>query len=229
MRKGDAARAPWPFRVDSVTGEHWGERNANMAYILRLFDALIAKGRKKYIAPRDALWHWIKTHQIPSPEEPAQSLWVDFHEDYDLEGNRNSWSPLELARYLIERKEALDPDWRADAEKLIQFALKNFSSARPGGVTVMGEQDDDHDPWGGACSKLGGVAAMFYAAGGGDAYKEIAYRNITWMMYFIDENGCPAQKADGVNPRHGGWQEDCYTDVVHNFVDALVALAGHPS
>jgi hypothetical protein len=195
-----------------------------MVYILRLFDALIENGHEKYQTPRDALWKWIKTYQIAAPEDAAKNLWVHFFEDYDLENNRNSWAPLETARYLIERKEKLDPDWKADAEKLIQFALKNFSTTRPGGVVLMGEQDDDKDPWGGGCSKLGGVAAMFYAAGGGEQYKEMAYRNLTWMTYFIDNDGCPCQKADNGRLRRGGWQEDCHTDVIHNFVDAIVAV-----
>lgn len=224
MRNGDAQQAPWPFRVDSVTGEHWGERNANMIFILRLFDALIEKGYTRYQTPRDALWTWIKTYQIPSPEAPEKNLWVAFFEDYDLDGNRVSWAPLETARYLIERKEQIDPNWKADAEQLIQFALKHFSSTRPGGVTLMGEQDDDKDPWGGACAKLGGVAAQFYAAGGGDQYKDMAYRNLNWMTYYIDRDGCPCQKAQDARIRRGGWQEDCHTDVLHNFVDALTAV-----
>ena len=224
QRPGDVLHSPWPFRADCITGETWGDRSGNMVFILRLFDSLIEQGHKRFQAPRAALWSWIKMYQIPAPDAPEANLWVSFFEDYDLESNRNSWTALEMARYLIERKEKLDPEWKATAEKLIQFSLKYFSSPRPGGVIVMGEQDDDTDPWGGACAKLGGVAAMFYAAGGGDHYKEMAYRNLTWMTYFIDNDGCPAQKADNKRLRRGGWQEDTHTDVVHNFMDAMAAV-----
>ncbi len=218
MRVGDATHSPWPFRVDSVTGEHWGERCGNTAY------TLIEKGEAQFQPPRAALWQWIKQYLMTTPETPPQCLWVQFFEDYDMDNNRNSWAPLEMARYLSERKEKLDPEWKSMAEQLIQFSLRNFSNTRPGGVTIMGEQDDDKDPWGGACSKLGGVAALFYAAGGGEAYKDIAFRNLNWMSYFIDNDGCPAQKAEATNTRRGGWQEDCHTDVVHNFVDAMTAV-----
>ena len=224
QRPGDALHSPWPFRVDYITGETWGERNGNMVYILRLFDALIEQGYPCFQTPRAALWHWIRTFQIPAPEDPDANLWVSFFEDYDLESNRNSWTSLEMARYLIECREKLDPEWKTLAEQLIQFALKHFSSSRPGGVTIMGEQDDDKDPWGGACSKLGGVAALFYAAGGGEKYREMAFRNLTWMTYFIDNDGCPAQKADNRRLCRGGWQEDTHTDVIHNFMDALCAM-----
>ncbi|MBI4556255.1 MAG: hypothetical protein HY706_01610 [Candidatus Hydrogenedentes bacterium] len=224
MRQGNATCAPWPFRVDSVTGRYWGERNGNMVFILRLFDELIAKGQAKYQPARDALWAWIRTYQIPAPDARDANLWIQFFEDYAVEDNRNSWAPLEMARYLIEKKEALDPNWKQNAEKLIQFALQYFSAQQPGGVTTMGEQDTDLKAWGGACSKLGGVAALFYAVGGGEPYKDMAYRNLTWMMYHIDQDGCPAHLTADPKQRRGGWQEDCHTDVVLNFVDAMAAV-----
>jgi hypothetical protein len=224
MRQGDAMHSPWPFRVDSVTGRSWGERSGNMVFPLRLFDELIAKGYPKYAGPRKALWTWIKTYQIPAPEGREANLWIQFFEDMTEEDNRNSWAPLEMARYLIEKKDALDPDWRRDAERLIEFGIKHFGATQPGGVTTMAEQDTDMRPWGGACSKLGGVAAMFYAAGGGERYREIAYRNLTWMMYHIDDDGCPAHLTGDAKLRRGGWQEDCHTDVIHNFMDAMVAV-----
>ncbi len=224
MREGDARHSPWPFRVDSVTGKSWGRRSGNMAFNLRLFDELIALGHPEFQAPRNALWAWIKTYQIPSAEGRSANLWVQFFEDQTAEDNRTSWAPLEMARYLIEKKEALDPDWKSAAERLIQFSLKHFSAPGPGGVTTMGEQDVDLQPWGGACSKLGGVAALFYAAGGGEKYRGIAYRNLTWMVYHIDKDGCPTERTgDGITLR-GGWQEDCHTDVIHNFIDAMQAV-----
>jgi hypothetical protein len=225
MRPADATRSPWPFRVDSIVGgEGRGQRSGNMVYILRLFDALIEKGHRRYVVPRNALWKWIKEYQFQTPDDPDKCLWVHFFEDYDMDNNRNSWAPLEMARYLIEKKEALDPDWKADAERLIQFAIRHFSANQSGGVITMGEQDYDKKPWGGACSKIGGVAALFYAAGGGEQYREMAFRNLNWMIYFIDNDGAPAQRADASNTTRGGWQEDCHTDVVHNFADAMTAV-----
>ena len=178
MRAGNASRSPWPFRVDAVTGTSWGERNGNMAFILRLFDALLAKGHDKYQEPRNDLWSWIKNYQIPAPDAGSENLWIQFFEDFAVEDNRNSWAPLEMARYLIEKRDTLDSDWYRDAEKLIQFSLTYFSVAKNGGVTLMCEQDTDMRPWGGACSKLGAVAALFYAAGGPERCREIAYRNL---------------------------------------------------
>lgn len=224
MREGNSSRAPWPFRVDAVSGKYWGERNGNMAFILRLFDGLTELGMNEFTLPRANLWKWIRDIQLKAPETKAESLWIQFFEDMTEEDNRNSWAPLEMARYFIEQKDKLDPEWKSMAKQCIDFAVKYFAITQPGGVTLMGEQDSDKRPWGGACSKLGGVAALFYAAGGGEEYREIALRNLNWVTYFIDTDGGPAAMCDLKEWRKGSWQEDCHTDVVHNFMDALNAV-----
>lgn len=224
MREGDSTRALWPFRVDAESGKYWGERNGNMVYILRLLDGLAEQGLDRYAEPGNKLWHWIRDVQLKAPETREKSHWIQFFEDMTEEDNRNSWAPLEMARYLIERKERLDPGWKAMAKQCLDFSLKYFAIPQPGGVTLMGEQDSDKRPWGGACSKLGGVAALFYAAGGGDEYREIALRNLNWVTYFVDTDGGPAAMCDLKEWKKGSWQEDCHTDVVHNFVDALNAV-----
>lgn len=226
MRKGDAWHAPWPFRVDFVTGAHWGERSSDMVFILRLFDKLIEHGHNEFASPRKQLWDWIINIQMRAPDTRQESMWVMFFEDKDKYDNRASWAPMEMARYLIEKKEALDSNWKQLAEKCIQFAVTHFTLKAPGGAMLMVEQDDDFGPWGGVCSKLGGVSALFYAAGGGEKYKEMALRNLNWMTYFVDDDGCPAAMYAAGKAGRGGWQEDAHTDKLHNYVDALVAAPG---
>lgn len=66
---------------------------------------------------------------------------------------------------------------------------------------------------------------MFYAAGGGEEYGELAFRNLTWMAYHIDDDGCPGEITGYFRRlRRGGWQTDCHCDVLHNFMDAFVAV-----
>lgn len=219
MQPGDATHSPWPFRVDYRTGEARGPVSADMAYILRLFDKLIASGYGEFQMPRDKLWTWIKTFQIPSAKKKGE-LWVQFFEDYDLPDNRNSWSPLNLARYLIERKESLDPDWKADAKTLIDFAAYNFTSVQAG-VPVCGEQDHDKNAWGGANSTYGAVLAMYSAATGSPEYKGVAWQALNYCLYAVNDDGCP---SDSVQHSRGGWQEDAHTDKIHNIVDALTAF-----
>lgn len=225
MRKGDALHSPWPFRVDAVSGKYWGERSGNMVYILRLFDELIDMGYSEFRNSRDELWGWISNYQLKAPDDRDKCLWVQFFEDQPNEDNRNAWAPLNMARYLIEKKEKLDPLWKEHAELCIQFAVKNFGMERPGGVICVGEQDTDKRAWGGINSTFGAVATMFYAAGGGEKYREMAFRNLSWMTYFIREDGIVCdQTGEWHWLREGGWQEDCHTDVIHNFMDAIKAV-----
>jgi hypothetical protein len=220
QQSADAAHSPWPFRVDYRTGEARGPVSSNMTYILRLYDALIRHGYKEFSPQRTALWQWIKSYQIPSARGQGE-LFAQFFEDHDNPGNRNAWAPLNLARYLLEQKDALDKDWLADSGTLIEFVRKNFTH-KEFGVTVCHEQDEDHDAWGGINSTYGAVLALYAKAKGSEVLASEARQSLNFTLYSIDEQGRPRDLFK--SPNLGGWQEDAHTDVLHNFVDALNAF-----
>jgi hypothetical protein len=221
MGAGSESKSPWPFRADYRTGLPRGDVASNQSFILRLFDRLIEEGHGEFKTPRDKLWQWIKTVQIPNALKDGL-LWVQFFEDYALATNRNSWAPLNLARYLCEKRESLDPDWQKDARTLIDFVNKRFTSIQSG-VLVCGEQDDDINPWGGAVSTYGGVLALYCKATRSDEFKGLAWQVLNYALYSIDDDGCPSE-AVWKGKRRGGWQEDAHTDKLHNFVDAMNAF-----
>jgi len=220
MSPADSAHSPWPFRVDYRSGEPRGAISGDMVYILRLFDRLIELQHPEFAEARKKLWEWIKTRQIPSAAGDGM-LWVEFFEDHHSQKNRTAWAPLNMARYLIEKKTAIDPDWEKDARTLIEFVGRNFLSVRFG-VAVSGEQDEDHDPWGGVNSTYGAVLAVYSAATGSPVYRRVAEQALTFCLYAVEENGCPHDSV--LNPDPGGWQEDAHTDKIHNIVDALEAF-----
>jgi hypothetical protein len=219
QRGGDDKHSPWPFRVDYRTGAGRGNVSGNMTYILRLYDALLAHGYKEFAEPRANLWHWIKHWQIPSAKSDG-ALFAQFFEDHDSSTNRNAWAPLNLARYLLEGKGAIDEDWRDDAGILVNFVRKNFTH-REFGVTICHEQDEDHDAWGGVNSTYGAVLASYAKAVHSASLAAEARQALNFAEYSIDTLGRPRAlfKSDTL----GGWQEDAHTDVIHNFVDALQA------
>lgn len=220
MRPGDATHSPWPFRADYRTGAARGPVSSDMVYILRLFDQLIAHGYTQFQEPRARLWTWIKTIQIPNAKNGG-SLWVQFFEDYNNNTNRNSWAALNTARYIVEKRAALDPDWKQDAKTLIDFAVDHFCGVRYGFI-LCGEQDRDKAPWGGAFSTFGGVLAQYSAATGNPEYKGMAWQILTLGLYAIGKNGSP--RASILHRTSGGWQEDAHTDKIHNYVDAMEAF-----
>lgn len=218
MRNGSDYESPWPFRVDYRTGEFRGPVSANMSFNLRLFDKLIEHGYPEFREPRAKLWTWIKNYQIPNLKDGT--LWVQFFEDHAEPDNRNAWSPLNLARYLLEKRESLDPAWQEDAKALIEFSIRNFTSIRSG-VPVCGEQTYDKMPWGGVLSTYGAVLAMYSAATRTEEYKALAYQALNYALYAINDDGCPRENS--LQPGRGGWQEDAHTDKIHNFMDAIAA------
>ncbi len=220
IRPGDATHSPWPFRVDYRTGVARGEVSGNMAFNLRLFDELIAQGYPEFQKPRAALWAWILTYQLPTAKKDGQ-LFVEFFEDHHSQKNRTAWAPLALARYLVEKKDALDPDWAAHAKLLIDFVSVTFTSVHFG-VAICGEQDEDRNPWGGINSSYGAVLALYSAATGSPEYKKVAHQALTFALYAVDDDGCPRDSL--LENRRGGWQEDAHTDKVHNIIDALTAF-----
>lgn len=220
MGEGDARHSPWPFRADYRTGEGRGDVAGNMSFILRLFDGLMARGHAEFGAPRAALWAWVKNHQIPNASKDGL-LWVQFFEDHQEPDNRTAWSPLNMARYLLEARESLDADWKQDARTLIEFVNRRFISVHQG-IAVCGEQDYDRNPWGGINSIYGAVLAMYGRATGSREFELPARQALNYTLYAIDDDGCP---LDGTfkGKGRGGWQEDAHTDKLHNYVDALRA------
>jgi hypothetical protein len=220
MQPGDASHSPWPFRVDFCTGAGRGDVSSNMVYILRLFDALRELNYPEFATPRQQVWDWIRNYQLPNLAQDGM-LWVQFFEDYQPTNNRNAWAPLNLARYLIEAKEKLDPDWQTHARALIEFVNRNFTSIQHG-ILICGEQDTDLKPWGGIISTYGAVLALYTAATGSDEFKGLAWQALNFALYASDADGCPGEQA--LYPCRGGWQEDAHTDKIHNFVDVLRAI-----
>lgn len=220
QRPGDATNSPWPFRADFRSGAGRGAISGNMSYVLRLYDALQGRGYREFAGPRRELWQWIKRYQIPSSAGDGAAF-AQFFEDHDAPGNRTAWAPLSLARYLLERKSALDPEWRADAGTLIDFVRRNFTHVESG-VRVCHEQDEDPDAWGGVNSTYGAVLALYAKATDSRPLAEEAREALNFTLYAIDEQGRPRDLVKNAAP--GGWQEDAHTDVIHNFVDAIRAF-----
>ena len=219
QEQGDAFRSPWPFRVDYRTGQPRGDVSANMIYIVRLYDELIALGFREFGSHRNALWAWIVRYQVPSARSDGK-LFAQFFEDHDNPANRNAWAPLNLARYILEKRDRVDPQWKDHATSLINFVRNNFTH-RENGILVCHEQDEDHDAWGGINSSYAAVLAIFAKATDDDELAAEARDALTFTAYSINENGKPRDLAKHEAP--GGWQEDAHTDVIHNFVDALRA------
>jgi hypothetical protein len=219
QREGGASHSPWPFRADFRTGEGRGPVSGNSVYILRLYDRLIAGRFSEFSGPRQALWRWITGFQLPSARSDG-ALFAQFFEDHDTPTNRTAWAPLNLARYLLEKKDSLHRDWRTDCGALVDFVRRTFTHSEFG-VTVCHEQDEDGQAWGGVVSTYGAVLAMYARETGSSALAGDAREALNFALYAVDAQGRPRDLVAKAEP--GGWQEDAHTDVIHNVIDALRA------
>lgn len=85
----------------------------------RLFlAAVVDLGYSAYDRPRDRLWNWILHYQLPSLGKDG-ALWQQFFEDHDEANDRTAWAPLNLARYLLEKKDA--DEYKALALQALNF------------------------------------------------------------------------------------------------------------
>jgi hypothetical protein len=218
--EGNAVQSPWPFRADCRTGEGRGPVSGNMTYILRLYDAMLEKGHNEFAAARASLWDWITRYQIPSAKVDG-ALFAQFFEDHETPTNRTAWAPLNLARYLLERREPGDPDWRSHCDVLLDFVRRTFTH-REFGIVVCHEQDEDKQAWGGVVSTYGAVLACYAKAVGAADLASEARQALNFTLYCVDEQGRPRDLF--LSPAPGGWQEDAHTDVVHNILDAIRAF-----
>jgi hypothetical protein len=218
--EGNAGHSPWPFRADYRTGEGRGPVSGNMTYILRLYDAMLEKGHDEFRDARASLWDWITRYQIPSADVDGV-LFAQFFEDHETPTNRTAWAPLNLARYLLENREPLDPEWRNHCDVLIDFVRRTFTH-REFGILVCHEQDEDKQAWGGVVSTYGAVLAAYAKAVGAADLASEARQALNFALYCVDDRGRPRDLF--LNPVPGGWQEDAHTDVLHNVVDAIEAF-----
>jgi hypothetical protein len=187
---------------------------------LRLFEFLVEHGYGEFSTSVESLWQWIKNYQLPSAAAGG-SLFAQFFEDHDTPTNRTAWAPLNLARYLLEKRGMGDEAWRADCGILIEFVRGNFTH-QEFGIIVCHEQDEDKQAWGGVNSTYGAVLAMYAKAVESSILASEARQALNFTLYSIDGQGRPRDLFTSAEP--GGWQEDAHTDVIHNYVDALRAF-----
>jgi len=217
MGDGDESTSPWPFRADFRTGEPRGEVSANSSFILRLFDGLIAQGFAEFTEPRARFWSWIENYQIPSIRDEGQ-LWVGFYENQFLPVNRNAWSPLHLANYLMDGQDAVSPRWREHTETLLAFVRSEFE-IRYEGYVVCIEQDIDRKPFGGVLSAYMAAMARYADLTGSVYARGRAYASLSLLTYAVDDDGCPNDLP--LEQARGGWQQDAHTDKLFNIMATL--------
>ncbi|HUD47498.1 MAG TPA: hypothetical protein VMR33_11745 [Candidatus Baltobacteraceae bacterium] len=233
VRPGDQSHSPWPFRVDARTGTRIREEyTANTIGPIRLFDELLRLGRgrqKSYARARAVAWHWLMTYPIQN------QVWTQYFEDVliypDYQTNRNQYSALETARYLLQHPEK-DPDALLHAKRLLDWVTGFFAtdSVTMGGLRekglqwgaeVLSEQVNDMDKMSSHTARYASVRALWYEVTGDLDSKERAFRSFNWASYASRQDGVVQISID----KGGGfWFSDGYGDNMRHFQRGMASV-----
>jgi len=223
---GDADNSPWPFRVNAKKGKvhkvindgvkYRASYTANWAPALRLYDDLIAlnQGRvETYLNARRDLSDWIRAYPM------VTNRWGPFFEDVpthrysDTETNADT-----MATYILENPQ-WDPDWKRQAEAILDWSLNTFSDFRwiGYGVVPIQEQTAYTVPGNSHTARHASLQLLFAERTGDNSRKAEAIRALNWATYMVD--------VDGKNryPENDIWLTDGYGDYVRHYLRAMAA------
>ena len=224
----DEANSPWPFRVNSLTGQIPEERNdrdhllyrasytTNWTGALRLFEGLAALNEgqpDKYRITGRLVTEWLKAYPLKN------NRWGPFFEDVstkyysDTEINADT-----LALYILEHP-GWDPEWRAKSRGILDWSYRTFANheADKWGVVVINEQTAYAVPGNSHTSRHASVELLYAEKTGDWSAKDAAVRRLTWASYWVD--------SDGKNqyPRDDNWLTDGYGDFVRHYLRAMAS------
>ena len=233
VRPGDQSHSPWPFRVDAKTGTRIREEyTANAIGPIRLFDELLRlkQGHQKsYARARNTAWRWLMTFPVQN------QVWTQYFEDVqiypDYRTNRNQYSALETARYLLQHPE-MDPDALVHAKRILDWVTQFFATnsvtmaglheqGRQWGAEVLSEQVNDMDKMSSHTSRYASVRALWYEVTGDVDSKERAFRSFNWATYASREDGLVRASLDEPT---GYWFSDGYGDYLRHIQRGMASV-----
>ena len=234
VQPGDESHSPWPFRVDALTGTHVREQyTAETIGPIRLFDELLRlrQGDKRaYARARKLAWKWLMTYPMKN------QIWTQYFEDVQIYNNyrvnRNQYSALETARYLLEHPES-DSQAVAHAKEIIDWVTRFFardSRTMAGlhekglqwGARVLSEQVNDMDKMASHTARYASVCALYYEVTGDREYLERAFRSFNWATYASREDGLVI--GGGTDPATSCWFSDGYGDYLRHFERGIASV-----
>jgi hypothetical protein len=228
VQPADADHSPWPYRVNTVTGEVHRDADkksgktltatytSNWTGALRTFNDLIAMKRgdiPAYSRAAKIVTDWLKAYPLKT------NKWGPFFEDIPTA----AWSDTEinadtLAAYILEHP-TFDPSWKALAKRVLDWSYSTFQNHEfeKWNVIAINEQTAYKVPGNSHTSRHASVELLYCEKTGDCGAKEAAVRRLNWATYMVD--------ADGKNkyPRDDNWLTDGYGDYVRHYLRAMAA------
>ena len=220
IETGDENHSPWPFRVDARDGTVVEDYTSHVIPAIRLFDELIHLGinsASEYPNAREIAWNWLQRYPMQN------NHWKGYFEDIRLDpdnGNRDQYSALETARYLLLHPEE-DEQWKNHARSLIEWVYQTFGADPFFKAVPIHEQKYCYHVMGSHTARYASVCALYAKSTGESAYADRARRSLNWATYMADENGWVRVGIDEPDYYNQCWFTDGYFDFVPHFLDGM--------
>lgn len=221
QRPGDVAHSPWPFRVRVEDGEVVEEYTSHILPMVRLFSELERLGYSGFAGARKAAWDWIIQYPMQN------GVWKGHFEDIRLDPenqNRYQLAPMETARFLLEQRKEVDPDWRAHVPALIEWVQQTLGAAPFFGAVAIHEQKFCYIAMGSHTARYASLCARWAEVSGDKDYGERAYRSFNWSTYLAHDDGIVLMGYDRPDYYNQCWFTDSYFDYVPHFLEGMAAL-----
>ena len=215
--------SPWPFRVDVRDGTIIEAYSSHVIPAIKLFDGLIALGAgsgEAYQEGRETAWNWLCQYPLQN------NRWKGYFEDIRLDPlneNRDQYSSLETARYLILHSQETE-DGLSRARGIIEWVRDELGAAPFYKALPIHEQKFCYHVMGSHTARFAAVCALYARAAGESEYAQLAFRTFNWATYMADENGWVRVGVDEPDYHNQCWFTDGYFDFIPHFLDGMAYL-----
>ena len=222
-RQGDASKSPWAFRVNVRDNTPVEDYSSHVIAAVRLFEELAEldiEDPGPLIETRDLAWKWLV--EVPM----VSGCWKGYFEDIRLDpenANRDQYSPMETARYLLDHK-ARHPEWQEQVRSLLEWVLESLGSESFFGAVPIHEQAFCFHIMGSHTARFASIAARYALDSGDASFADIARRNFAWASYMTTDEGYVHVGIDRPDYYNQCWFTDGYFDYVPHFIDGMAAL-----
>ncbi|MDX2056030.1 MAG: hypothetical protein SFV15_26750 [Polyangiaceae bacterium] len=215
-------RSAWPFRAEADSGKPLdGPLCGNQMYVVRLLDALLELNAlerpDEAQRVRNDVWLWLENVVIA---DQSGDKWQHFFEDHSGdEDNATALSALETAKYLLNRREALTPNWQRLVHQIIQ-TVEGRWTVHEGSYRAIAEQDRDRSPYNSHTARLAAVYAGYFEHTGDESLKKSALSSLAYAGYSVNTDGF----ADTYYLHDVAWTTDSFGDLLIHFNEVLTSV-----
>ncbi|MBL7111002.1 MAG: hypothetical protein ISS19_03580 [Bacteroidales bacterium] len=220
IEAGDDEKSPFPYKVNTRTGENKWPYTTNWVWTIRMFEELAVldeDGKKEYDNAAEILRSWLKNHALKNNKYGP--FFEDIHDYSECGINAGR-----LAEYILLYPEKWGDSWQEDARRALDWIwdeLKNQVWEKYG-VTVINEQTAYPYPGNSHTSRYAYLELLYSRKTNDWSRKINCIRQLNWCTYSVDTEG--RNEYPGAPNTNEIWFTDGYGDFFVHYLRAMAQL-----